>query len=307
MEAKAPDVCSNQPFPRRAWLAGLSAAAIGAAAMAGCNTGGETVFTRLADARAHAADVRLNFNKAADASNRSVMADTDQASIAFAAEAEEAKGAVRRDVGVLRALLQALGYAKELEHLAAFEGSFADYERQDGKILELAVANSNLKAQRLSFVPAREAADAFCRELESLWRAAAPKDACRVGPQVHTAVVSLREIQVLQAPHIAEKDDTAMTALEKQMDVLEASARSALRALFPLAVGESAGFLGAAVAALDRFVETNKKIVALSRQNTNVRSLQMSLGEKRAAITACDGSLAALQGEIAKEKFTATR
>ena len=52
---------------------------------AGCHT---PVLTQQLEARQLAADLRLQFNKAADASNRAVMAETDEASGAAAREAD---------------------------------------------------------------------------------------------------------------------------------------------------------------------------------------------------------------------------
>ncbi len=46
-------------------------------------------FVELDQARQTAADLRIQFGKAVDASNRAVMAETDEASIAFAREAEQ--------------------------------------------------------------------------------------------------------------------------------------------------------------------------------------------------------------------------
>jgi hypothetical protein len=45
----------------------------------------------------------------------------------------------------------------------------------------------------------------------------------------------------------------------------------------------------------------------LSRRNSNVRSLAMSLGEKRMLTAACEDSLRALRDALAKRGFTATR
>jgi hypothetical protein len=58
---------------------------------------------------------------------------------------------------------------------------------------------------------------------------------------------------------------------------------------------------------LDRFIGVNTQIVALSRRNSNVRSLAMSLGEKRMLTAACEDSLRALRDALAKRGFTATR
>ena len=55
----------------------------------------------------------------------------------------------------------ALGYSAEARLLEEFGSRFAEYRALDETILGLAVENTNLKAQRLSFGPAQEAADAF--------------------------------------------------------------------------------------------------------------------------------------------------
>ena len=88
---------------------------------------------------------------------------------------------------------------------------------------------------------------------------------------VATAVARVREIQVLQAPHIAEADDAVMTRMEKQMATSEAAARAALETLAPLMHPASRPRLTTATAALDRFVGLNAQIMALSRRNTNVQ------------------------------------
>ena len=53
-----------------------------------------------------------------------------------------------------------------------FPGAFAKYRELDRGVLELAVENTNLKAQRLAFGPAQQAADAFRDSLEHVASAA---------------------------------------------------------------------------------------------------------------------------------------
>ena len=72
-----------------------------------------TALERLTDARRLSADLLIQFSRAADASNRAVMADTDEQSVAFAGEAEQAKKAVQKDMDALRPILQGLGYSDE--------------------------------------------------------------------------------------------------------------------------------------------------------------------------------------------------
>jgi hypothetical protein len=135
----------------------------------------------------------------------------------------------------------------------------------------------------------------------------AARDTWRVKALIATALASLREIQVLQAPHIADLDDAVMTRLEKQMATSEAAARSALEALAPLVRPASRPRLAAAKAALDQFMGLNAQIIALSRRNTNVRSLALSLNQKEKLVAACEDSLRALRDALAKHGVTTSR
>jgi hypothetical protein len=274
-------------------------------ALASCREGTPPAFAELIEARRLAADLRVQFGKAADASNRSVMADTDDQSVTFAHEAEQATHAVEDDNLLLAPHLRNLGYPTEVRWLDEFSKHFDDYLTLDHEVLELAVENTNLKAQRLSFGPAREAADAFRDALEPLGPRA--KDSCGVGALVAKAVLAVRDLQVLQAPHIAEAGDAAMTRMEAEMGALEVTASEALARISALVDPKAQPQLAAASAALARFKDLSRQIVSLSRRNSNVRSLSLSLREKPALTTACDDSLRSLVDALANEGSTATR
>jgi hypothetical protein len=276
-------------------------------AAAGCNGRADTSLERLTESRRLAADLLVQLAKTADAGNRAVMADTDETSVAFAQEAAQAAVAIQADVDALRPLLDGLGYSNETRLLDEFGRRFSDYRTLDQNILGLAVENTNLKAQQLSFGPAREAADGLRDELKTLTPSTPGENAWRVQALAATAVEEVREIQVLQAPHIAEADDAAMTGLEQRMAASETAARKALQSLSAIVPGAAQPRLAAATAALDRFMTANAEILRLSRRNTNVRSLSLSLGQKRMLTAACEESLQALQDALAKRGFTATR
>ena len=70
--------------------------------------------TQLVEARRLASELHVEFTRAADAANRAVMADTDDASAAAAEEARGARRRSRRDVEALRATLQSLGYRDDM-------------------------------------------------------------------------------------------------------------------------------------------------------------------------------------------------
>ncbi len=295
--------CVGSLLRRETIVRRIASIAIAGVATIGCDV--NAALERVSEARHRSADLLVQFTKAADASNRAVMADTDEASVAFAREAEQAKQAVQVDVDALAPILQSLGYSVETQRLEEFGRRFAEYHVLDHTILELAVENTNLKAQRLAFGPGQEAADAFRDALEPLAARDAAKEAWHVKALVATALASVREIQALQAPHIADADHDVMTRMEKRMAASEAAARSALETLAPLV--QSRPRLATAHAALDEFMSVNAQVIALSRRNTNVRSLALSLNQKGKLTVACEESLRGLREALAKRGFTGTR
>ena len=118
-----------------------------------------------------------------------------------------------------------------------------------------------------------------------------------------SAVEAVREIQELQAPHIAEADDAVMARLERRMAASEAAARSALNELATVVQPGSRPQVAVATADLDQFMKVNVEILALSHRNSNVRSLALSLTEKPALITACEDRLHALNEALSKRGY----
>ena len=263
---------------------------------------------QLLEARRLASELHVEFTKATDAANRAVMADADDSSKAAAGEARQARQVVERDVQALRQLLQSLGYRDDLRDLDGFAARFAEYRQLDDEILPLAVENTNVKAQRLSFGPAREAADAFRSALDRAVSAAGGQNRCQSEVLAMHAVSALRNVQVLHAPHIAEADLAAMSRMELQMAASEAEARHAVHQLKAALPAASAPHLAGATAALDRFSAINKELILLSRRNSDVQSLALSLGRKRTVTAACEEQLQALEHALAGHEVTrATR
>jgi len=256
---------------------------------------GPAVLTQHVEARSVAADLQIQFAKAAEAANRAVMTDTDEASTGAADEARHAVQQVQANIDRLRPMLQSLGYADEIRAMDAFVNRFDEYRKLDDEILPLAVENTNLKAQRLSFGAGEEAVQDFRRALASVDHEASAN-----------AVAAVLEIQVIQARHIAESDDAAMSRMEAQMATLEQNARTAigdLKRRTPAAMSA----VNAALEALDRFKAVNSEIVALSRRNSNVRSLALSLGRKRVVTAECSDQLRVLLDVLDGHRLNATR
>jgi hypothetical protein len=270
-----------------------------------CNA--QAVLTQQVEARRLASELQVRFTTAADASNRAVMSDSDEAAAAAVQEAEQATQAVLRNVEQLAAILKSMGYSEELGLVETFKSRFAEYQKLDAEILLLAVENTNLKAQRLSLGPGREAATAFRTALDAAARTARPADAARVEALAAKAAAAVLEVQVLQAPHIAEAEDAAMTRMENEMAALEAAARTDLERLKALLPSQAGPQLTMAVEALDRFRAINVDIIKLSRRNSDVRSLALTFGRKRTVIAQCDDQLRALRETLSKHMMNATR
>ena len=117
-----------------------------------------------------------------------------------------------------------------------FRKGFEEYLQIEAEVLPLAVENTNLKAQRLSAGSAQTAADeAFAvsmrppdrlLRLMSHWRWQA-------------FVADLLEMQLVQARHISEADEAAMTRMEQRVGALAGDARARLKRLGVLLQGRS--------------------------------------------------------------------
>jgi hypothetical protein len=154
----------------------------------GCRNVPVANLTRLVEARRLAADALVQFTKSADAGNRAVMADTDEASVAFAREADEATIAVSRDADALRQMLRDLGYSTKSRCSEASTGDWR-VSRDDKGILELAVENT-ISGAAAVLRSVQEAAD-----VRNSLEARADRSAWHVQALVATAVAAVREIQ----------------------------------------------------------------------------------------------------------------
>ncbi len=265
------------------------------------------VLTDQVEARRLGADIRVQFTMAADAANRAVMADTDETSKSAAEEAVKAREQLERDVAALEPILKGLGYANDVSNLDEFNTQFTEYKKLDDETLNLAVENTNLKAQRLSFTTAQTAVDDFRKALDTLPRQARPQDRARVEALSGRAQTAALTILVVQARHIAESDDQAMTKMEDQMARGDQDARRALADLQPLVGKNGASALSDANTALKQLKTVNDEIIRLSRRNTNVRSLALALGQKHSVRAKCEAALQALSDGLARHEFKATK
>lgn len=257
---------------------------------------------RKADRLERVGQVRLAIAAASEAEKSAVMAITDEDSQTFADQARAATAQAERERRVLKELLAVDGSADERKLLDQFSQAFADFQRIDAELLALAVKNTNLKASSLVFGPAAAA----LKEMEAalgrlVAKTATSADAGDVARLASGAQVGVLHIQTLFAPHIAEESDEKMDELEALMAKEEQTVRENLDAIARMQRLSGDPDLAAAAASYAKFHEVKARILALSRENTNVRSLAISLTQKRKAALLCNDALAVLQQAIQAE------
>jgi hypothetical protein len=277
--------------------------ALFAAATAACD-GTTPVLTRLIEARHLASELRVAFLKSNEAANRAVLSVTDEDSRAAATESTQAADAAKQALATLDPLLHSLGYQTEIDSLGRFRKGFEEYLQIEAEVLPLAVENTNLKAQRLSAGSAQTAADEVFAALDAAAGSSSPPD---VALEVASIRADLLEMQLVQARHISEADEAAMTRMEQRVGALAGDARARLKRLGVLLQGRSDQQLTAVASALDRFLEVDQEIVALSRRNTNVRSLALTLGRQRLVAAACEDELRTIEESLSRHGSQASR
>jgi hypothetical protein len=246
--------------------------------------------------------MRLALASASEAEKSAVLATTDQDSQTFADQARAATTEVQEESRELEDLLKTGGTSGERDLLAQFSQNFAEFQRIDKDLLNLAVKNTNLKAYDLAFGPA---ADALREMSEALSRLVAANSASPASSQVmrlaDDAQIAALRLQTLLPPHIAEESDRRMDELEASMAKDDEQVRKDLAGLAALPDLGGVSDRASAAASYDRFSTIKAQILALSRENTNVRSLAISLNQKRKVMLLCQETLNALQLAILEE------
>ncbi len=248
--------------------------------------------------------IRIHMVKSVEAEKSAVMADTDEASLTFAEEWFRAAEAAERNLRELAGLIEQYPSGKEGDLLREFDACWAEFRRIDREVLDFAVKNTNLKAARLSFGAGHAAMRQFERELSRVVRDTPGGPVCRLANDAQTAAL---RINVLHAPHIASPDDNEMDEIEKVIRENDAVVKRSIDEIGPLLSHEKKATLQLATAAYGAFMEITARVLDLSRQNTNIKSFELSLNRKRKITSQCEEILMGLQDAVHSRSFKATR
>ncbi len=246
--------------------------------------------------------IRLSLASASEAEKSAVMAVTDEDSRTFANQARAYTADAEKGREELEKLLASGGTRTEKELLVQFSADFTEFRRIDKELLALAVKNTNIKAYGLAFGPATSALNGMATALSRLAeKNAGGADAAKVAMLAFGAQTAALRIQTLLAPHIAEESDSKMDELEALMAADDREVRNDIKGLAAIRGLDGAADLRTAEAGYAMFGKIRAQIIELSRENTNVKSLAISLSQKRKEMFMCQDSLSALQRAILDE------
>jgi len=244
--------------------------------------------------------MQLALASASEAEKSAVLATTDQDSRMLADRARAATAEVEQEREELANLLATGGTQREKDLLAQFSGAFDNLRRVDDEVLRLAVKNTNLKAYKLLFGPAAETLAEIDAALSRVVaKCAGSRDCSQLMPLAFGAQIGVLRIQTLLAPHIAEESDAEMDRMEALMAKEVTQVRADLDGLASkLPRDPDVAMAGVRFV---RYGELKAQILSLSRENTNVRSLALSLNQKRKALLLCLEASDALKQAILEE------
>jgi len=252
--------------------------------------------------------MRINLLKAVELEKSAFMAITDEESKAFADQSLMTADTVERDYQELKSLIDKERMEEEVKLLKEFGDCWKNFREIDRELLQLSVENTNIKATNLSYTGGAETIGRFERAFAQLTeiRLTAAKEA-RITKLAYQAVTAALMIYNLQAPHINEALDTKMDEIESVMKANEKRVRNSFNDLSRLVDDRGRTFLDAASLAFEEFMKVNSEVVRLSRINSNIKSLQLSLGRKRKVAVQCEEILDSMQEIIRARTFKATK
>jgi len=290
---------------------GIAFAIIAFAALAnysGNSSSVRSIYTNLLEKKKVLEHLRSDLFESVEMEKTAVMALNDQDSWKFADQSRAAAARVEANLGTLRTLIAARSVPTEKELLEEFAGCWSELSKIDQRILPLAVENTNLKAAQLSREQGGASMQRFEQALESLRLAAAGKEhQQQIDDESSRALIAGLKLFNLQSPHIAEAEDTGMDALETRMQAEREIVLRSLARLGTFVDTENEVPLARANAAFTDFLAVNDQVVRLSRLNSNIKSLELSMGRKRLLVATCTDALATLQESMLTNISKATK
>lgn len=253
------------------------------------------------------ATMRGGLLEAIEDEKSAVLALTDEAAQGFADRVRQTSAGLEKYREEMEAIVRREAAPRITELMKEFNACWPQFRKLDEVILELATQNTNCNAQRLSASQCAPEVERFEEILNGFMARRVRDGQCdEVVRLSYEGITAGLKILALHKPHIEAASDREMDALEGEIRADNAAARTALAALLALpGLGNDAS-LQEAETAYGRFMRLTAEVLRLSRLNTNIKSVELSLGKKRLISAQCQNTLAALQESVQSLQFKAT-
>jgi len=252
--------------------------------------------------------MRIHLLEAIEAEKNAVLAITDEASEAFAAQSRQAADGVENSRKKIESIIYQEKLPQETEMINEFNSCWSHYKKLNETILDLAIQNTNLKAQKISATQCAQELEHFEASLDRLIHRNTHGSQCNKAVMLsYEALTAGLNIFALHKPHIEEADDQDMDKIEQSIKSYDESARKALGSLRGIADLKNDEDLKQAETAYEQFMSLTGEVLKLSRINTNIKSAELSLGKIRLVSSQCQEILATLQETVQAQEFKATR
>ena len=268
----------------------------------------EDTYKNITEKKELLAQMRIHLLQSVEMEKNAVMALTDEESQEFAGQSLIASATVDQSLKTLRSRIDTGPLQEEKKLVEEFSTCWTEFRKLDQIILELAVQNTNLHAASLSREKGDAAMQRFERAIEVMIQlyAGTPNEG-RVTRLLCHAMTAGLKMYNLHSPHIAEASDEKMDRIEAQMQAEENEVAKSLEALTGIIDEEHRDSALQAKTAFADFMAVTSEVIKLSRQNSNIKSLELSLGKKRKLTAQCDEILATFQETVQSRTFKATR
>jgi len=252
--------------------------------------------------------MRIHLLETIEAEKNAVLAITDEASEGFAVQARQAADDVENNRKEIESIIYQEKLPQETEMVNEFNSCWSHYRKLNETILDLAIQNTNLKAQKISATQCAQELEHFEASLNRLIHRNTHGSQCNEAVMLsYEALTAGLNIFALHKPHIEEANDQDMDKIEQGIKSYDESARKALGSLRSIVGLSDNEDLKQAETAYDRFMNLTGEVLKLSRMNTNIKSAELSLGKIRLISSQCQEILANLQETVQAQQFKATR
>ncbi len=239
-----------------------------------------------------------------EAEKSAVLAATDDEARAFTQESKQAAAQFEATETALRGQLERDPRTPQLDALRAVDASWGEVKAIDAKLLPMLAENTNRAAAQLAAGHATQMLERLITSLEAIEAATSSPEQLRALSKAKAAALWN---QALLAPHIASPLDAEMTALEARFRADAAVVDATLAGLEKDCPAKAKEALATAKEAWSAYQGDTSKIIELSRANSNVHALDLSVHEKRQAVHRAEAALDALSAAIAGDTSRAAR